>query len=126
MMLLSFFSAAALALAVIGIYGVLAYFVAERRVELGIRLALGAERADLVRMVLRQGAVLVVSGIVIGLVAALVMSKLMSSLLYGVGVRDARTFILMPLVFLGVALLASYLPARRATKVDPVEALRGN
>jgi len=126
MMLLSFFSATALALAVIGIYGMLAYFVAERRVELGIRLALGAERADIVRMVLRQGMVLVLSGIVIGLVASLAMSKLMSSLLYDVSVHDARTFALMPALFLGIALLASYLPARRATKVDPVEALRGN
>ncbi len=126
MMLLSFFSAAALVLAVIGIYGVLAYFVAERRVELGIRLALGAERRDIVRLVLRQGLELVVAGIVIGLVAALVMSKMMSSLLYNVGVRDLRTFVLVPMVFLGIALLASHLPARRATKVDPVEALRGN
>ncbi len=126
MMLLSFFSAAALALAVIGIYGVLAYFVAERRVELGIRLALGAERSDIVRMVLRQGMALVISGIVIGLVAALIVSKLMLSLLYNVGVRDVQTFVLAPLVFLGIALLASYLPARRATQVDPVEALRGN
>jgi putative ABC transport system permease protein len=126
MMLLSFFSAAALALAVIGIYGVLAYFVAERRVELGIRLALGAERRDIVRMVLRQGMALVISGIVIGLLAALIASKLMSSLLYNVGTRDGWTFVLAPLVFLGIALLASYLPARRATEVDPVEALRGN
>jgi putative ABC transport system permease protein len=126
MMLLSFFSAAALTLAVIGIYGVLAYFVAERRVELGIRLALGAERKDIVRLVLRQGLVLVGAGIVIGLVAAMVMSKLMSSLVYNVGVHDVRTFVFMPLVFLGIALLASYLPARRAMAVDPVEALRGN
>jgi putative ABC transport system permease protein len=126
MMLLSFFSAAALALAAIGIYGVLAYFVAERRVELGIRLALGAERSDIVRMVLRQGMALVISGIVIGLGGALIMSKLMASLLYNVGTRDGWTFVLAPLVFLGIALLASYLPARRATEVDPVEALRGN
>jgi putative ABC transport system permease protein len=126
MMLLSFFSAAALTLAVIGIYGVLAYFVAERRVELGIRLALGAERKDIVRLVLRQGLALVGAGIVIGLVAAMVMSKLMSSLVYNVGVHDVRTFVFMPLVFLGIALLASYLPARRAMAVDPVEALRGN
>lgn len=126
MLLLSFFSAAALGLAVIGIYGVLAYFVAERRVELGIRLALGAERRDIVRLVLRQGLVLAGAGIVIGLVAAMAMSKLMSSLVYNVGVRDVRTFVVMPLVFLGIAMLACYLPARRAMEVDPVEALRGN
>jgi putative ABC transport system permease protein len=115
MLLLSFFSAAALALAVIGIYGVLAYFVAERRVELGIRLALGAERRDIVRMVLRQGMDLVISGIVIGLVAALIMSKLMTSLVYNVGVRDRWTFVLAPLVFLGIALLASYISAGTAS-----------
>ncbi len=126
MMLLSFFSAAALALAVIGIYGVLAYFVAERRVELGIRLALGAERADILRMIMRQGLTLSIAGIVIGFVAALFVSKLMSSLLYSVGARDVWTFVFAPLVFLGIALLASYLPAHRATKVDPVEAMRGN
>jgi|SRR5271169_631629 len=96
------------------------------RLELGIRLALGAERADIVRMVLRQGMVMVLSGIVIGLLASLAMSKLMSSLLYDVGAHDVRTIVMMPVVFLGIALLASYLPARRATKVDPVEALRGN
>jgi len=125
MMLLSFFSSAALALAVIGIYGVLAYSVSERRVELGIRMALGAERAWILRMVLRQGLALTIVGIVIGFLAALVLSKLMSDLVYSVGVRDFWTFVLAPLVFLGIGLLASYLPARRATKVDPVEALRG-
>jgi putative ABC transport system permease protein len=126
MLLLSLFSAAALALAVIGIYGVLVYFVTERRVELGIRMALGAERASILRMVLRQGLTLTVVGIVIGFVVALAISKLMSSLVYSVGVRDFWTFALAPLLFLGIALLASYLPAHRATKVDPVEALRGN
>ena len=125
MMLLSFFSSAALALAVIGIYGVLAYSVSERRVELGIRMALGAERARILRVVLWQGLALTIVGIVIGFLAALVLSKLMSGLVYSVGVRDFWTFVLAPLVFLGIGLLASYLPARRATKVDPVEALRG-
>ena len=126
MVLLSLFSAAALALAVIGIYGVLAYSVAERRVELGIRLALGAERANLVRLVLHQGLMLAAAGIAIGLVSGLMLARLMSSLLYKVSTRDLVTFALAPLLFLGIASLASYLPARRATKVDPVEVLRGN
>ena len=126
LLLLGFLAATALILAVVGIYGVLAYFVAERRVELGIRLALGAERRDIVGMVLRQGAVLAVSGIAIGTVLALAMSKLISSLLYNTGAHDAWTFLMAPLVFLGIALLASYLPARRTMEVDPVEALRGN
>jgi putative ABC transport system permease protein len=126
MLLLSIFSGAALALAVIGIYGVLAYSVAERRLELGIRMALGAERGDIVQLVLRQGMILVITGIAIGLIAALALSKLMSSLLYKTGARDLETFALAPLVFLAIALLASYLPARRAVEVNPVETLRGN
>jgi len=126
MLLLSIFSAAALALAVIGIYGVLAYTVAERRLELGIRMALGAERRDIIRLVLRQGVILVIAGIAIGLIAALALSKLMSSLLYKTGARDLETFAVAPLVFLAIALLASYLPARRAVEVNPVETLRGN
>jgi len=117
MLLLSIFSAAALALAVIGIYGVLAYSVAERKLELGIRLALGAKRGDIVRLVLRQGMVLVV---------ALALSRLMWSLLYKTGARDLETFALAPLAFLTVALIAGYLPARRAVEVNPVETLRGN
>jgi len=95
-------------------------------VELGIRLALGAERADIVRLVLRQGLMLAITGIATGLVTALLLTRLMSSLLYKVATRDLQTFLLMPLVFLGIALLASYLPARRALQVSPVEALRGN
>jgi putative ABC transport system permease protein len=126
MLLLGVFSVAALALAVIGIYGVLAYSVAQRRQELGIRLALGAERSDILRLVVRHGLTLSAAGIAIGLVAALLLTRLMSSLLYKVGARDPATFALAPLLFLGVALLASYLPARRATKVDPAEALKGS
>ena len=126
MLLLSIFSAAALALAVIGIYGVLAYSVAERKLELGIRLALGAKRGDIVRLVLRQGMVLVVAGVAIGLIAALALSRLMWSLLYKTGARDLETFALAPLAFLTVALIAGYLPARRAVEVNPVETLRGN
>jgi putative ABC transport system permease protein len=124
MLLLGIFSITALALAAIGIYGVLAYSVAERRHELGIRLALGAERADILRLVVRQGLMLATGGIAVGLIAALLLTRLMSSLLYRVSTRDLTTFALTPVVFLCIALLASYLPARRATKVDPAEALR--
>ena len=126
MLLLSIFSAAALALAVIGIYGVLAYTVAERRLELGIRMALGAERGDIVRLVLRQGMILVITGIAIGLVAGLALSKLMSTLLYKIGARDPEIFALAPLIFLVIALIASYVPAHRALEVNPVETLRGS
>ena len=124
MMLLGLFSLTALGLALVGIYGVLAYSVAQRQHELGIRLALGAKSADILRLVVRQGLVLAVSGVVIGLVAALVVTRVMSSLLYKIGTHDLMTFLLAPLLFLAVAVVTSYLPARRATKVDPIEAMR--
>ncbi len=111
-------------LALIGIYGVLAYSVAERRQEIGIRLALGAKRADILLLILRRGFMLAVVGISIGLVAALLLARLMANLLYKVGTYDPATFILAPLAFLSIALVASYLPARRAMKVDPAEALK--
>jgi putative ABC transport system permease protein len=126
MLLLGIFSATAMALSVIGIYGVLSYWVAQRRYELGIRLALGAQRADILRIVVRQGFMLAMAGIVIGLIAALLLTRLMSSMLYKVGTLDLATFTVAPLVFLAIALLASYLPARGAMRVDPAEALRGN
>jgi putative ABC transport system permease protein len=124
MFLLGLFSITALALALVGIYGVLAYSVAQRQHELGIRLALGAKSADILRLVVRQGLVLAVSGVVIGLVAALLLTGVMSSLLYKVGTHDLMTFLLAPLLFLVVAVFTSYMPARRATKVEPIEALR--
>jgi putative ABC transport system permease protein len=124
MLLLGVFSATALALAVIGIYGVLSYSVAQRRQEFGIRLALGAEHADILRMVVRQGLTLAIVGIAIGLTAGLLLTRLMASMLYKVGALDLTTFLLAPLLFLGIALLASYVPAWRATKVEPTEALR--
>jgi ABC-type antimicrobial peptide transport system permease subunit len=124
MMLLGLFSITALVLAIVGIYGVLAYSVAQRQHELGIRLALGAKSSDILRLVVRQGLLLAASGVVIGLIAALLMTRLMSSLLYKVGTHDLMTFILAPLLFLAVAVGTSYVPARRATKVDPIEAMR--
>ena len=126
MILLSVFSGTALILVVIGIYGVLAYSVAQRRQELGIRLALGAEQSSILRLVVKQGLRLTLFGIGFGLIAALLLTRLMTSVLYQVSAHDAATFIFAPLVFLGIALLASYLPAKRATQVDPLEALRSN
>ena len=123
-LLLGIFSATALALALIGVYGVLAYSVTQRQHELGIRLALGAPRGDVLRLVVRQGLVLAVAGVGMGLLAALLLTSLMSSLLYKVGARDLTTFALAPLAFLSIALIASYLPARRAAKLDPMETLR--
>jgi putative ABC transport system permease protein len=124
MLLLGIFSAMAFLLAAIGIYGLLAYSVAQRRHELGIRPALGARRDDILRLVVRQGLALAVSGIAIGLAAAPFLTRLLASMLFGVGVRDLATFALAPLLFLSLAFLASYLPARRAANVDPIEALR--
>ena len=125
MFLLGIFSATALVLAIVGIYGVLAYSVAQRRQELSIRMALGAGKSDILRLVVGQGLALTVIGIAIGLAAALAFSRVMTSLLYKVGTHDLTTFALAPLVFILIALAASYLPARRATRVDPTEAMRG-
>jgi ABC-type antimicrobial peptide transport system permease subunit len=129
LLVLAAFSVAALVLTIVGIYGMLAYTVAQRRQEMGIRLALGAEKSDIVRLVVGQGLMLAVAGIVIGLLGALalswIMASMLSGVLYGVGARDLTTFAVAPLVFLVIALFASYLPARRATQVDPNEALRG-
>ena len=123
-LILGLFSLTALALAVVGIYGVLAYSVAQRQQELGIRLALGAEARDILQLVVRQGFTLAVAGVIAGLIAALLLTKLMSSQLYKVSSRDLLTFAVTPILFLAIALLTSYIPARRATKVDPITALR--
>ena len=125
MFLLSMFSATALVLAVVGIYGVLAYSVAQRRQELGVRMALGAKKSDILKLVVRQGIQLTAIGVLIGLVAAAAVTRLMSSLLYQIGAWDAATFVIAPLIFLLIGSLASYLPARRAITVDPTEALKG-
>ncbi len=124
MLLVAIFAITALVLAMIGIYGVLSYTVAQRRQEFGIRMALGAERAEILALVLRQALALTFAGIIIGLAAAFLLTRLAASLLYQVGAHDPVTFVVAPLVFLSVALLASFLPARRATRVNPVEAMR--
>ncbi|HMC61157.1 MAG TPA: FtsX-like permease family protein, partial [Candidatus Solibacter sp.] len=122
--LLGTLSSVALLLAIVGIYGAIACSVAERTQEMGIRIALGAERADILRLVLRQGLLLALSGIAIGLAASLALTRLLGSLLYRVSVTDPVTFAAGAVLFAAVAMLASYLPARRATRVDPMVALR--
>lgn len=124
MLLLAGFAGIALLLGAIGIYGLLAWSVSERRREIGLRLALGARPGDVLRMVVGQGAVLAGTGVALGVVGAVAGSRLLSSLLFGVSATDARTFILVPALLMVVACLASFLPALRATRVDPMEALR--
>jgi putative ABC transport system permease protein len=123
-LLISIFSALALLLAAIGIYGVISYSVTKRTHEIGIRMALGAQRSDVLKMIVRQGMVLTLIGLAIGLAASLIVTRFMSSLLFGVAATDPLTFIGVSLVLATIALLATIIPAHRATKVDPMEALR--
>src|SRR6185437_10421483 len=122
--LLTLFGALGLLIGGIGLYGVLAYFVMLRRREIGVRVALGADAGRVQRMVVGRGLSLAVAGILAGLAGALVLTRFMRSILFGVGTTDPATFVGVTLVLLGVALLASWIPARRAARVDPLVAMR--
>jgi putative ABC transport system permease protein len=122
--LLLVFAVIAASLAAVGVYGVMSYLVTQRTHELGVRMALGARRGDILRLVAGDGAKLAGVGIAVGVALALALTRLMSGLLFGVSATDPWTFVLIALLFAAVALLASYLPARRAAGTDPVVALR--
>jgi len=124
MLLLAIFAGVALVLAAVGIYGVMSYSVAQQTREIGIRMALGAQRSDVLKMTVIQGLKLVGLGLIIGLGAAFVLTRVMATLLFGISATDPLTFISISFVLLAVALLASYIPALRATRVDPMIALR--
>jgi putative ABC transport system permease protein len=124
LILLGLFSALALVLAAIGIYGVISYSVAQRTHEIGIRMALGAPRAGVLRMILAQGAKIAGAGVVIGIVASFGLTRLMANLLFSVSSADPLTFAAVAMLLMLVALIACYIPAHRALRVDPVIALR--
>jgi len=126
MIVLTGLAALSLGLAVFGLYGVISYVVTQRTREFGIRIALGARPADVQGMVLRQGVLLAFVGVALGLAGAFVATRALSNLLFGISARDPFTFIAVPLVLAAVAVAASYLPARRATKADPLQALRSS
>ena len=124
MILLGAFAGLALLLSSIGIYGVISYLVGQQTREIGIRMALGAQRKDVLRLILGNGARMALLGIAIGIVAALGLTRLMAKMLYGVSATDPLTFVVVALVLVLVALAACYIPARRAMRVDPLVALR--
>jgi putative ABC transport system permease protein len=124
MTMLMIFAAVALVLASVGIYGVISYSVTQRTQEIGIRLALGAQRGDVLRMIVGQAMVLTIAGIALGAAGAFALTRLMTKLLFNVRPGDPLTFVAVAMLLGGVAAMASYLPGRRATRVDPVVALR--
>ena len=121
---LGFFGLLALGLACVGLYGIISYAVVCRTNEIGVRLALGAEPTDVVKLVVRQGIILALGGVTMGVFLALAVTRVISSYLYGVTATDPATFAVISLLLITVALLACYIPARRAAKVDPMVALR--
>src|SRR6185312_2525127 len=122
--LLGTFAVLALVLAAVGLYGVMSYLVGQRTREIGVRMALGAQQSNVLRLIMKRGAILTVTGIVIGTLAALALTRWISSLLYGVSAADPLTFVSVAAILALVALAAYYIPARRATKIDPLVALR--
>ncbi|HEY7912409.1 MAG TPA: ABC transporter permease [Blastocatellia bacterium] len=123
-LLLAIFAGTALVLAAVGIYGVLSYTISQRKHEIGIRLALGAQTSDILKMVLRQAALLTLVGLLFGLISAYALTRFIESMLYAVAPLDVTTFVVIPLILVLVALISSFIPARRATRVDPMVALR--
>jgi len=124
MFLFSAFAILALLLASVGIYGIISYSVSQRTREIGIRMALGAQRSDVLRLVMRNGITLALVGIGLGIAGAFALTRFMTTLLFGVKPTDTRTFVVVSLGLLVVAVVACLIPARRATKVDPLKALR--
>jgi ABC-type antimicrobial peptide transport system permease subunit len=124
MFVLGFFAAVALGLAALGIYGVLGYYVSQRRREVGLRVALGAGRSEVYRLVVGHGMTFAGIGLLIGIAGALALTRFMSGILFGVSATDPLAFAVVPLILIVTALLASYLPARRAARIDPVRVLR--
>jgi putative ABC transport system permease protein len=125
MLLIAFFGVTALLLAAIGLYGVMAYSAGQRSLEIGIRLALGAQRSAIVRMVLRDGLRLAFAGILLGVITALLSGRMLAGFLYGVSAHDPVTMASVALLIAVIALAASFIPARRAAGLDPIQTLRG-
>jgi putative ABC transport system permease protein len=124
MLLLTIFAAVAMLLAAVGLYGVMSYSVAQRTKEIGVRMALGARRPDVLALIVKQGMALVLMGIAAGTILALGMTRLISGMLFGITASDPLTFVAVAALLGGVAFFANYLPARRAASVDPMVALR--